>query len=214
MRYCLFLLTYSLATAEWLDVGVKGGAVVTDTVTGTLHSESKRYIAGPMVEVRLPLHFSIEADALYRRTGFTGVAGSCCSQSITRGRANSWEFPVLAKYHLSLNAIKPFVGLGYSPRVVHGEEVTSGYFLSGMTQNPPGSVFTFFTQRADTKYPTTHGLVVSGGIHVDAGHLRLSPEIRYVRWNEPYLNQFGGSGSFQFTSGQNEVYVLLGLSWH
>ena len=37
----------------------------TDNVTGSLTSESKRYILGPMVEVRLPLHFSFELDALY-----------------------------------------------------------------------------------------------------------------------------------------------------
>jgi hypothetical protein len=54
------------------SVGVTGGVGLTDgienqTIDGYhFYSYSKDYIVGPMVELNLPLHLSVEADALYR----------------------------------------------------------------------------------------------------------------------------------------------------
>ncbi len=204
-----------LAVAQWVDVGVLGGARLTDDVSGTLMSESKRYIVGPKVEVRLPLRLSVEVDALYRRFGFTGYEESCCGFAVTRERANSWEFPMILKYRLPVPLVHPFVGVGYSPRVVNGTDVSYGSFLSYISGNPPTIIYTSFTnQRSNTSYSATHGIVVSGGVNLDVGHVRFSPEVRYVHWNAPFLNEFGGDGSFRFVSNQNEAFVLLGISWH
>ena len=198
--------------AQRLELGVKGGIRSTGNVMGTLTSESKRYIVGPQLEVRLPLRLSVEFDALYRRVGFTGYADSCCAHSITRERANSWEFPILLKYRLPARF---FVGAGYAPRMIHGTAVSSGSDLSGISQNPPMDIITYyFNQRSDTNYRMTHGVVVSGGVDLPAGHLRISPELRYVHWSSPFLSQFGGDGSFEFVSKQHELFVLLGISWH
>ena len=198
-----------------IGYGVRGGVRTTDDVSGDLTSESKRYIVGPMVEIRLPLRLSFEFDAPYRRFGFTGSTSSVFGNSVTRERANSWEFPMVLKYSLPVALAHPFVGAGYAPRAIHGTDVSSGSFLSGVSQDPPTSIFThFFNQRSDTSYSLTHGLVVSGGVNLSAGHLRFSPELRYVHWNAPFLNEFGGDGSFQFVSKQDEFLVLLGVSWH
>jgi len=168
-----------------------------------------------MVEIRLLLRLSFEFDALYRRFGFTGYTRSVFGNSVTRERANSWEFPMMVKYNLPVILAHPFVGAGYAPRAIHGTDVSSGSFLSGISQDPPASIFThFFNQRSDTNYSLTHGLVVSGGVNLSAGHVRFSPELRYVHWNAPFLNDFGGDGSFQFVSRQDEFLVLIGLSWH
>lgn len=202
------LLNAHPAAAQQFEVGVKGGIRTTDDVSGSLTSESKRYIVGPMLDVRLPLRLSFEFDALYRRFGYTGYASSCCGSSITRERSNSWEFPLLLKYRLPEFLAHPFVGVGYAPRTVHGAAISSGSFLSA-----PGQTTYFFNQHSNTNYSVTHGVVASAGVSLGAGHVRFSPELRYVHWSAPFLNAFGGDGSFQFVSKQDEFFVLLGVSW-
>ncbi len=197
------------ALAQRFEVGVEGGIRTTDDVSGTLTSESKRYIMGPKVEIRLPLRLSFEFDALYRRFGFTGYETSCCGSSVTRERANSWEFPMILKYRIPVVPGHPFVGVGYAPRTVHGTDVSSGVGNVGFSTPP----IYFFNQRFETTYPVTSAVVISGGLNLGAGHIRFSPELRYEHWNAPFLNEFGGDGSSRFVSNQNEVFVLLGVSW-
>jgi hypothetical protein len=118
------------ALAQRIAVGVEGGVRTMDDVSGSLTPESKRYIVGPMVELRLPLRLSFEFDALYRRFGFTGYQSlDDLANSITRERANSWEFPMILKYNLPGVLAHPFVGVGYAPRTVHGTDVSSGSYL-------------------------------------------------------------------------------------
>jgi hypothetical protein len=206
----LAFLSSHLAVAQRIAVGVEGGVRTTDDVSGSITSESKRYIVGPKVEIGLPLRLSFELEALYQRFGFTGYAGSELGSSITRERANSWEFPMILKYSLPvMPLVHPFVGVGYAPRTVHGSDVSSGSFLS----SPSGYTY-FFNQHSDTSYSWTHGVVVAGGVNLGAGRMRFSPELRYVHWNAPFLNEIGGDGSFGFVSKQNELFVLLGVSWH
>ncbi len=195
--------------AQRFEVGVEGGVQTVDDVSGTLHPESKRYIVGPKVEIRLPLRLSFEFDALYRRFGFTGYETSCCGNSITRERANSWEFPMILKYRIPVAPGHLFAGAGYAPRTVHGTDVSNGVFNVGL----PGPLAYIVNQRSETRYSVTQGVVISGGLNLGSGHVWFSPELRYVHWNAPFLNEFGGDGSYRFVSNQNEVFVLLGISW-
>jgi hypothetical protein len=71
----------------------------------------------------------------------------------------------------------------------------------------------FFNQHSNPSYSLTHGVVVCGGVNLGAGHVWFSPELRYVHWNAPFLSEFGGDGSFRFVSKQDEVFLLLGVSW-
>ena len=187
---------------------MEGGIWATSDFSGSLTSESKRYIVGPTVDIRLAKRFSVEVDALYQRFGFTGVQEYGFEGSITRERTNSWEFPVILKYHLPIRLVHPFVGLGYAPRIVKGTDVSSGGGIG---------LPSFYNLRTATNYPVTQGVVVSGGVSFGAGQFRFTPEVRYTHWTAPYLNQFvsvspccGG----QWVSEQNEVLVLLGIRWH
>ena len=117
----LVLLSANVAMAQQVEVGVEGGIRATSDPSGNLTSESKRYIVGPKVEVRLPWHLSFEFDALYRRVGFLGYVNSCCADALTGERDNSWEFPMLMKHHFPGVArlrLRPFAGIGYAPRIV------------------------------------------------------------------------------------------------
>jgi hypothetical protein len=212
--FSIVFVSGHLVVAQPIAVGVAGGVRTTDDVSGSLTSESKRYIVGPTVDIRLPKRFSVEVDALYQRFGFTGYENSCCGYAIVRERANSWEFPMILKYRLPVPLVHPFVGVGYAPRIVNGTDVSSGSYMSGLSYNPPMDIYTnFYNQRTSTSYSVTQGVVVSGGVSFGAGHLRFTPEVRYVHWNAPFLNEQGGDGSFLFVSKQNEVFVLLGISW-
>jgi len=193
--------------SQRLEVGVEGGVRTTGDVSGTLAPESKRYIIGPKVEIRLPLHLSVEFDALYRRFGFTGDDYFFVGNIITRERANSWEFPMILKYRIPVVPGHPFVGAGYAPRTVHGTDVSSGYFNSDSVR------YVIINERSDTSYSVTQGVVISAGLSLGVGPVRFSPELRYVHWIAPFLDESFNPGNL-YLSRQNEVFVLFGISWH
>lgn len=204
LQTCVFLLfagplagSYP-ARAQGFDLGVLGGVRVTDDLGGGFsvpaHPESKRYAAGPALNIHLPRHFSVEFDALYQRFGFTSRFDF---PSIARERANSWEFPLLLKYRLASSPI--LVGAGYAPRIVDGNDVLT---LGAGT-----------TRSFSTNYPVTHGVVVSGGLEFKTSHVRVSPEVRYVHWNAPFLFNATPDTAIPLASKQDEVFVLIGIAW-
>lgn len=207
----LVFLGGSSAMAQQVGLGVEGGIRTTDDISGTLTPESKRYIVGPKVDIRLPLRLSLEADALYRRFGYTLYSNGVLASSITRERANSWEFPMLVKYRFPIPRLNPFVGIGYAPRIIHGTDVSSGFFLSGMSPNP---LTYYFNQRSTVSYPLTHGTVASAGVDLATGRVRVSPEVRYVHWSTAFLNGSSPDGSSRAFTQQDEFFVMLGISWH
>lgn len=194
-------------------IGVEGGLRTTGDVSGDLTPESKRYIVGPKLEVRLPWHFSFEFDALYRRVGFTDYLSSCClTSSSSRERLNSWEFPMIVKYRLpGLPRLHPFIGTGYSPRLLYGSAASSESYV-----NPDTGALIYNSGKGPVSYPVTQGFVVSGGVEFGARHLLISPEVRYVHWNADFLTDFGSEGPGYYypnAAPQNEMLVLVGIAW-
>lgn len=203
------------AAAQLVGLGVEGGARVSTDVFGTANPESKRYIVGPRVDVHLPRNFSVEVDALYRTFGFTGYETSTVINEIVRGRSNSWELPTLIKYRYPGFLAHPFIGAGYDPRFVHGNTVTNGSYVSGVTSGV--TTYTYLTnQQSATSYPVSNGAVVNGGMDFVVGPVHIAPELRYIHWTPPFLNvnPGGSAGSYKFNSGHNELMVLFGVTWH
>ena len=82
-------------------------------------AESRRYMVGPTLDVRLPLHLGVEVDALYRTFGYSNESGGLLGAFANhRERSNSWEFPVIGKFHIPGGAIHPFVEAGFNSRLV------------------------------------------------------------------------------------------------
>jgi len=159
-------------------------------VSGTLTPESKRYIVGPKLEVRLPWHLSFEFDALYRDVGFTGYPESPFFSVTTRERDSSWEFPMIVKYHLpGLLRLHLFVGIGYSPRILNGSSAISESYV-----NPDTDALTYISVKSNVSYPVIQGFVISGGVELGARHLPISPTLPYVHWNADFLTDFGSEG--------------------
>jgi hypothetical protein len=132
----IFLLG-PLAFAQPISFGIRGGVPFTTAfsdVTMTSGSEfmrqfsgSNEYLVGPMVELHLPLGFSVEADALYHPLDLTQQINNGTSTFSSSTIINSWEFPILARYHfLPFPLIKPYSEAGPTFRAT-GSAVSS-YF--------------------------------------------------------------------------------------
>jgi hypothetical protein len=95
------------ASAQPFGAGIKLGTTLTNAVTSAESASipnSTTLIVGPYVEVRLPLGFSIEGDALY----FPGLYSNAA------GGASVWQFPILAKFGPHLGPVRPYVEGGPS----------------------------------------------------------------------------------------------------
>lgn len=206
----LVLASLSPTIAQSVSVGLKAGARLGDEFSdtnGTLHDESKRYTFGPMAELKLPLRFSLEVDALYQPVGYN-VHNFDFNFFTSRERSSSWQFPIVAKYRLpDVLRIAPYVGVGYAPRVVYGSLVDGQ-----INYDLQGHITAVSSTKLDTTYDTTHGLVIEGGLKIPVSHFHISPEIRYTRWNQPFLDHEGSHG-FGYFSQQDQVEVLFGLTW-
>ena len=104
------------------------------------YSAPKRWIAGGMIELRLPLHLAIEADGLYHELEYIMSASVTANRTVRKGSPGpvvTWEIPVLAKYRFSFPMANPFVEAGPSFR--------ASYNLNGT-------------------YPSNHGLTAGVGV--------------------------------------------------
>lgn len=186
--------------AQPVGVGVKVGVPFNGTFkdVGNYQSDTKRYIVGPMLELRLPAGFAIEGDALYTKVNLSGPLSAVGSIAGSLVDTNSWEFPVLLKYkfggtNAGVAAIRPYVGAGASFR-----------YLSGL-----GDLPSYITSRAGVDKNNT-GFVIGGGVEFRALVLKISPEIRYTHWgSQSFVSGFANIWQFN----QNQGQFLVGISF-
>lgn len=209
-RY-FFLIQLTLAfpvLAQPVAFGVKAGVKLQDDVTGfSVSSESKPYIVGPMVEFRLPLRLGIEVEALYSRLGYTYLSQGIAGSSTTRARANSWELPVLLKYRLPVPIVHPYVSGGVAPRYVSGTIGGHGTSIDLQT-----GVSSSFTLKDKWGAIGDYGVVVAGGVDFGTRHFRISPEVRYTRWNDDIIG-INDSHGYHVNATQDSIRILVGLSF-
>ncbi len=102
----LFLAAVLPVAAQPFSFGLRVGTPLDEAFTNggarNVLQETQRLVIGPTVEVRLPFHIGVEADALYRRYTIGGTV-------------NNWEFPILVKYRFSgAPLIHPYIAAGPS----------------------------------------------------------------------------------------------------
>ncbi len=197
----LSFLTLILSASAWaqlpISIGVKAGVPLTDAFSATqinssttAYSDSKNYIVGPMVELRLPFGLGAEADALYRPLNVTTRTSSFLSGSglvavsntnpDTNTNYSSWEFPILAKYRFRFPIVRPYVEAGPS----------------------------FRTLSSNISYLSNTGITFGAGVDVHF-LLHIAPEFRYTHWGSDSTS--GRLGSIQ--SKQDQVEFLVGFSF-
>ena len=109
--------------------------------------------------MRLPLHLSVEADALFHelqfRTGLQLGQTPPDLASALKQHVVTWEFPVLVKYRFQLPLVKPFLDAGPAFR-------TSG--------------------NLSHTNPSHHGFTAGLGVEAHLWKLKIAPQFRYLRW--------------------------------
>lgn len=186
-------------------MGARAGVPITDafdTFRGneaSYFTNTKRYLIGPTVEIRLPLRFSIAIDALYKRLGYE-YQETTPGVVATRTVANSWEFPGTLRWEVLPGPIRPFVGAGASVRHISGiSQVREVANVVTEINNAPE-----FNKRNDV------GFVFGGGVAFKFGRVRVSPEFRYVRWGS---EAFRDPARTLLRSNRNQGDFLVGLTF-
>jgi hypothetical protein len=190
----LFLLTN--AFGQSVSVGIRGGVPFTGALSDlTTHgvdvvsrsfSDSNQYIIGPMVEIHLPLGFSVEADGLYRPLNLTTENQIVPQPTVFRTSKNvsSWEFPILGKFRFPVvPLLRPYVDAGPSFRVT-------------------GS---------DLSFVSSKGIAAGLGMELKIFKLRIAPEVRYTRWGSDTKLNVGNVVSVASNTNQGEF--LVGISF-
>ncbi len=186
-----------------LTLGAEGGLRLTGDTPLYGTSNSRRYLVGPKIELGLPLHFALEADGLYSRLGNTYYVPLVANESFIRTIANSWQFPLLAKYYLPVLRRSLFVSAGVALRHARGRINTIHYGYL------PGDV----TFSSMDWHARDHGFVLGGGGAVKFGHIRIAPEVRYVHWDDPAFPSPFNTAFYLQPAHNYEAQFLLGIGW-
>jgi hypothetical protein len=112
--------------------------------------------------------------------------------------SSNWEFPILLKKKFGSGAARPFVGAGAAFRRL-GDIRRVGRFIVGDDDDP--------IEEADRNGT---GFVIGGGLELRLLFLRLTPELRFVRWGTSNLRQ-GVSNVLDLN--RNQAQVLIGVSF-
>jgi len=219
MRYItsLFFAAALVAPAQIVSFGIKAGVPATQAAPyrfGDGIIASGRWTVGPTVEVRLVHNFSIEADALYhsysttKSSLFTDPNFGPMSEFI-QAKTKVWDLPLLLKYRFLSGAWRPFVLGGYAVSYESNDVVS---LLSCLTLIPAGSSLTSgsLCSGANTVYPDLghpnmfgdsrfrRGPTAGAGIEYRFGKVKIAPEIRYTRIDNPNTNQASVIVGFTF----------------
>jgi hypothetical protein len=173
----LLLLLPALGAAQSVHWGFLGGTVMQSPYIPQI-SEGTSFTPGGLLELRFPGRFAIEANALYRRQGYTGPFQVDEQESDLIGaltsRSNVLDVPLLLKYrHPVQDFINAFVTSGYVRRWR-----SESFRVSG-TRETVGPVPQFPGIRT-----TQGGFAIGGGVELDGGTLRMSIGYRYSRLGE------------------------------
>jgi hypothetical protein len=209
----LFALGAFSAFSQPVTFGVKGGVPLTDFIsakqfpTGTsienATSTTNPYILGPTAELRLPANFSVEFDALFRHFRYRWAINLIGNYSQTTATSNAWEFPLLLKYKLPGGFLRPYIAGGVAWGRVQGLSAT-------ISSSPiPGpTIATKTSSPSELQNKTSTGVVIGGGVGIDAPFLHISPEVRYTRWTSKHF-----AVSNLLNSNQNQAEFLLGITF-
>jgi hypothetical protein len=165
-------------TGHRLGLGILGGLSLNGEFYDPANGVTERvgYLAGASGQLELRNGLALEADAIYKplHTGVDTVV--------------TWDFPVLAKYHLAKLGRAPFVEAGPSFRVAGN--------LNGYN-------------------PSHFGVTAGGGVETRKGGVLLSTALRYTRWAKdglPYSRPPGANYDYPRTNA-NIVELIFGVGY-
>ena len=180
----------AFAQTARFSIGAIGGVRLSSGAPDETHDESPRYTVGGDFEVAFGDHFAAEADALYKRFGYSTVSEvgfesdpggpeTIVDYVLTRVRANSVEFPILGKYYFGRRSPwgRFFVATGYS---FQRSWMTSTSGIEPVGANS-GAVEVFGGINVPGP-PVQVGAVFGCGLARKVGRVTMAPTFRYTRW--------------------------------
>ncbi len=166
-----------------LGLGIVGGASLIGEFyyPGSGVRERLGYLAGASGQLELRRGLALEVDAIYKplRNSFDQGQGFTVL---------TWDFPVLAKYHVTK--------LGQAPFVEAGPSFRAGGNLNGYN-------------------PSHFGATVGAGMETHAGRALLSTALRYTRWVKdgvPYSLAPSANNDYLRTN-VNAVELIFGIGF-
>ena len=213
--------------AQPVSLGIKTGVPLsqllqTDRVG--VQGLTRRYVVGPVIDVRLPGNFSLEAGVMYKQidqqsanvflVGFTcltcedGPYGVTQSQSVFRV-GHSWEYPVAIQYHFSAPAmLRPYVEGGHSYNRLTGIFLNPSY----IPYNPRAPL----PQLVSTPYATNlsrSGFLFGAGVEMRLPLIHLTPGFRYTHYDRVQLQELNFFGpSLTMVESPNSIDFLVGIN--
>ncbi len=177
------------ALPQKLSFGLKAGVPFQDAVKSEswkglrYEPQSGRYTLGPMFELGLGEHFSVELDVLYRPLKYRRY----WEDTVGDVAGSAWQFPLLGKVRLSRNFVAPYLAVGVAFNSLRG--------LANLPELSDSS---------------TSGWVFGFGLEGRLPIVRISPELRYTKWRKENLR--GAAGGFGL-SNLNQLEALVGISF-
>jgi len=195
-----------------LSLGFRAGVPLSDAVWGwhlkywEWIPESKPYTVGPAVALRLHGRLSIEVDALYKRIGYSRYGTYFNGQyERIKTRADSWEFPVIARYRLLSSRIRPYFASGFSYHHISGAQSTEQAVVGG-------TWFVFPLDRVyDLQRTSNWGAIVAVGAETRLWGMDILPEIRYTRWSSDIFRDPASPNRETVGSNRDQVEFLVGI---
>jgi hypothetical protein len=185
--FLLSLLPVIPAFCQPVSVGAEAG-IPLDRTGSAIHTsvDKERWIGGPTIEIRLPRHFGLGVDALYRRINENTSRNVGSTIFFSNATTNHWEFPIYLKYRFGEGPMYPFVlgGGAFEHASVSG---TAGCAGDPLLCGSAGTGTIAATSLGG-------GYLLGGGVEFRVGRLKVAPEFRYTRWVRGY---FAGAGSDQ-----------------
>ena len=157
--------------------------------TFDLFSNTHTFLAGFSAEVEIRTGFSLEVNALHRNLKLQSRFLFPDGSELQNGTSpvTTWEYPMLLKYRLPMaGGIRPFVEAGPSFRTRHNPAPTE---------------------------PSQFGGTFGAGAEFRVGRIRVSPAIRYTRWqyDGDYPRIATKRDQFEFVTGIS--YATSIASW-
>jgi hypothetical protein len=198
--------------SQSLSLGFRAGVPLNDAVWGWHDKywewipESKRYAVGPAVALRLHGKLSIEVDALYKRIGYSRYGSAFSGQyERIKTRADSWEFPVIARCRLLPSRIRPYFASGFSYHYISGARSTDEAVVGG-------TWFVFPLDRVYELQRTSNwGAIVAVGAETSLWGMDILPEIRYTRWSSDIFRDPVSPHIETVGSNRDQVEFLVGI---
>jgi hypothetical protein len=168
--------------AQRISPGFWAGATVSELIAASGKGGEGRpsYLVGPFLDVAIWRGVRAPAALLF---------GAAPLPESTRPTAHRWELPVTASWQTRALPGRPYVRAGVAWNRI--------FAIRGARGSP----------EAELRHRGTYGLVIGGGLDFGAGPVRLTPEVRVVRWVD---RNFGVRDS-ALRSNLTEVQLLAGV---